>query len=236
MMTLRAHCLTACSIVVFLLVLGGAISSAAAKDVHLEGTYTLASNGDLDVTMKLTTSMLLYQKIRQSVSNLYLLLRNLSSQRAEMEVENKKAEWDDAARTITISYRALGMARNLGDHWEFDVAPQSEFSNLDEAQRTVYFNEEVVGPLGKIAGRGKIILPPEAQEYRWDSSKRVIRYNLPQPQKSASRRAGLFMAAGLLFVLGAVALGVSFISRPQPPAASGQAEPPQLLEERGRIE
>lgn len=211
------------------LLLAGAFQTAAAKDVHLEATYTLTGNGDVDVIMKLTTSMNLYQKMRQSVSNLYLLLRNLSSQRAELEVENKKADWDDAGRTITISYKALGMARNLGDHWEFDLAPQSEFSNLDEDQRTVYFNEEVVSPLGKIAGRSKLILPPEAQQYRWDGARRVVSYVMPQPQPAAGRKGRLFTAAGLFFILGAVAFGVSFISRPKPPA-SGQAGPPQLLE------
>jgi hypothetical protein len=219
------------------LILGaGFLQPLAAKEVDLEATYSLASNGDLGVVMKLTTSMDLYQKMRQSVSNLYLLLRNLASQRAELEVQDKKADWDDAARSITLSYTALGMARNLGNHWEFDVSPQAEFSNLDEDQRTVYFTEEVVSPLGKISGRGKLILPAAAQQYKWDPEKRVVSYVMPVPKTSSGRKTGLLVLAGLLFILGAVAVVASLARKSgfpndQPPPDSQLPSPPKLLNE-----
>jgi hypothetical protein len=187
-----------------------------AKDVRLETTYTLAPNGDIAVIMKVTTSMDIYQKMRNNVSNLYLLLRNLSSQRAEMEVENKKADWDDSSRTLTFSYNALGIARNLGNHWEIDVSPQAEFSNLDEDKKTVYFTEEVASPLGNINGKGKLILPEEAQKYNWDASKRVVSYVMPKPKSSSGRFIGLLIAAGVLMVLGMSAMVASFVVKAIP--------------------
>lgn len=193
------------------LVLSGLLAQpAAAKAVTLDASYLLAANGDLDVTMKLTTSMILYEKLRHNIANLYLLLRHLASQRAEMEVEQQKADWDDASRTITISYRALGMARNLGNHWEFEIPPQADFSNLDIDKRTVYFSEEIDSPLGKIAGRAKLILPPEAQQYRWDSQKRAVSYVIPRPKKTTPQKK-LIAAAGILGVLGLALIAASFL-------------------------
>ena len=215
---------------VFLTILCSVSFTALAKDVHLDATYTLAANGDLAVVMKLTTSMDLYQKMRQSVSNLYLLLRNLSSQRAEMEVEDKKADWDDSARTITISYKALGMARNLGNHWEFDIPQIAEFSNLDEDQRTVYFTEEVASPLGTVTGRGKLILPENAQQYKWEGSRRVVSYVIPEAKASSGRKAGFLIAAGILLVLGLISTVASLAGRVRPPD-NQLPTPPKLLGE-----
>jgi hypothetical protein len=215
---------------VFLTIFCSVSLTALAKDVHLDATYTLAANGDLAVVMKLTTSMDLYQKMRQSVSNLYLLLRNLSSQRAEMEVEDKKADWDDSARTITISYKALGMARNLGNHWEFDIPQIAEFSNLDEDQRTVYFTEEVASPLGTVTGRGKLILPEQAQQYKWEGSRRVVSYVIPEPEAASDRKTVFLIAAGVFLVLGLISTVASFAGRVRPPDDQ-LPSPPKLLSE-----
>jgi hypothetical protein len=209
-----------------LIILGTIPQSALARDVHLDATYTLAANGDLAVVMKLGTSMDLYDKMRQSVSNLYLLLRNLSSQRAEMEVEDKKADWDDSSRTITISYKALGMARNMGNHWEFDLPQLAEFSNLDEEQKTVYFTEEVSSPLGSVTGRGKLILPAAARQYNWDGNRRVVSYVMPVPKTSSPGKTWLFVLAGILLVAGAILTIISFAGRVKP---HNQLPPPQTL-------
>jgi hypothetical protein len=212
----------------FSLVIVGTLSQTAlAKDVRLEATYTLAANGDLAVVMKLTTSMDLYDKIRQSVSNLYLLLRNLSSQRAEMEVGDKKADWDDSTRTITISYKALGMARNSGNHWELDIPQLAEFSNLDEDQKTVYFTEEIASPLGTVTGRGRLILPKAAQQCSWDGNRRVVSYVMPVPKTSSGGKGWLWLPAGILLVAGAILTFASFAGRVKP--TDNQLPPPQKL-------
>ena len=211
----------------FLVIVGTLSQTALAKDVRLEATYTLAANGDLAVVIKLTTSMDLYDKIRKSVSNLYLLLRNLSSQRAEMEVEDKKADWDDSSRTITISYKSLGMARNLGNHWELDLPQLAEFSNLDEDQKTVYFTEEVASPLGTVTGKGKLILPAAAQQCNWDGNRRVVSYVMPVLEPSSGRKTWLLMLAGILLVAGAILTFASFAGRVKPP--DSQLPPPQKL-------
>ena len=212
----------------FLVIVGTLSQTALAKDVRLEANYILAANGDLAVVMKLTTSMDLYDKMRQSVSNLYLLLRNLSSQRAEMEVEDKKADWDDSSRTITISYKALGTARNLGNHWELDLPQLAEFSNLDEDQKTFYFTEEVASPLGTVTGKGKLILPAAAQQCSWDGNRRVVSYVMPVIEPASGRKTWQFMLAGILLVGGAILTIASFFAgRVKPP--DNQLPPPQKL-------
>jgi hypothetical protein len=45
--------------------------------------------------------MIIYQKLRESVSNLYLVLRQFSLSRADTEVVDKKADWDDSRQIIT---------------------------------------------------------------------------------------------------------------------------------------
>jgi len=58
---------------------------ARAQEVRYDGQFTLAPNGDLDMVLKLTPPMEQYQGMRDSVSNLYLFMRDLASNRADAE-------------------------------------------------------------------------------------------------------------------------------------------------------
>jgi hypothetical protein len=182
---------------------------ARAQDIGYDGTFTLSPVGDLDMVLKLTLPMEKYQSVRSSVSNLYLFLRDLASNRAGVEVTQRKADWDDSARTLTFTIRMLGAAKNLGSHWEFDVGQGENFSNLDEGKKAVYFTETGLGGMGNVRGNSRLFLPAQATQAKWDASRKIVSYVLPKPSSGAK---GLLVVPALaLIVLGAGAFGASFI-------------------------
>ena len=188
-------------------------TAASGEEVTYDGTFALAANGDTAVTIKLTLPMLQYQKLRDNISNLYLLLRNMASDRADTEVVEKKADWDDANRVITFSLKALGAGRNLGKLWEVDIVKGAQFSNVDEAKRTFYFIETGSGPMGPIRGTTKLVLPEGAAQFKWDEARRVVSYVMPAP-KAAEGRSKLWTPAIILLALGVVLTGLSFAVKP----------------------
>jgi hypothetical protein len=192
-----------------------------AQDVGYDGQFTLSPIGDLDIALKMTLPMERYQALRDSVSNLYLFTRDLAANRADAEVTQRKAEWDDASRTVTFTIHMLGAARNMGNHWEFDVGPGAVFSNLDEAKKTVFFNETVAGTDGAVRGNSRLQLPAEAKQANYNASRKLVSYVLPVPS-SGSAKGNLLVPAVILLVLGLGGIGASFIvgrkPSPGPPA------------------
>lgn len=203
---------------VLLLALAGLGVRAAAQDVGYDGQFTLSQVGDLDMVLKMTLPMERYQGLRDSVSNLYLFMRGLASNRADAEVTQKKAEWDDATRTVTFTIRMLGAARNMGNHWEFDVGPGAVFSNLDEDKKTLFFNETAGGEDGSVRGNSRLRLPGAARQAKYDASRKMVTYVLPAA--GGGGRRGLLLPAGLLIVLGLGAFGASFAAGKKRPGVS----------------
>ena len=181
-----------------------------AQEVGYDGQFTLSPNGDLDIVLKLTLPMEKYQYMRDSVSNLYLFMRGLASSRADVEVAQKKAEWDDASRTVTFTIRQLGAARNMGNHWEADIEPGAVFSNLDEAKKTLYFNENGKNQMGDVRGNFRVQLPATATQAKYDASRKIVSYVLPVPS-SASLKTVLLVPAVIMLVLGLGAFGASLV-------------------------
>jgi hypothetical protein len=216
----RSHMLrtTVIGAAALLLLLAG--TTAKAQDVGFDGTFTLSPVGDLDMVLKLTLPMEKYQSLRSSVSNLYLFLRDLASNRAGVEVAQRKADWDDSARALTFTIRMLGAAKNLGNRWEFDVGPGESFSNLDEDKKALYFTETGTGDTGNLRGNSRLFLPAQATQAKWDASRKIVTYVMPRP--SSGGTGSLMIPALALLVLGAGAFGASFIvgrkPLPGPPA------------------
>ena len=184
---------------------------AFAEDIKFDGTYVLAANGDVSVTFKLTPPMIIYQKLRDSVSNLYLVLREFASARADTEVADKKADWEDSNRTITFSMKLLGAGRNQANHWELDIPKGTEFINFDEGKRTFYFNESAqAGSMATIRGTSKLLMPSEAGQIKWEPSKRTISYVIPPVKSLPSHNTTLMILAGGFLAIGAVLTAVSF--------------------------
>ena len=191
-------------------------AGVGAEEIRFEGIYTAAANGDMTGIYKFTPTMAVYQQLRNSISNLYLLLRILAPARAEIEVKDKKADWDDSSRTLTFSFKTLGLAHNLGNHWEIPVLPGVEFSNLNEATKTVYFNEDSTGALGRVRGMSRLNLPSQARDIRWDEAKRVVSYVMPIPEKSSGGSALTTIIGLVLLVIGALLTAASFFRRSVP--------------------
>lgn len=203
------------------LLLLAAWATLRAQDIGYDGTFTLSPVGDLTMVLKLTLPMERYQSLRNSVSNLYLFTRDLASTRAEAEVAERKAEWDDSGRTLTFTIRTLGAARNLGNRWELEVGKGAVFSNLDEDKKAVYFNETGQGDMGNVRGNSRLFLPAQASQAKYDASRKVVTYVMPKPS-SGGGKSVLLIPGIVLSVLGLGAFGASFaVGRkpPVPPAA-----------------
>lgn len=183
---------------------------ARAQEVRYDGQFTLAPNGDLDMVLKLTPPMEQYQGMRDSVSNLYLFMRDLASNRADAEVTQKKADWDDPNRTVTFTIHMLGAARNMANRWEFEIGEGAVFSNFDEDKGIMYFNESGKGAMGAVRGNSRLQLPPQASQGKYDAARKVVTYVLPVPS-SGSLRTTLLLPAALLVVLGLGVFGASFV-------------------------
>lgn len=202
---------------VMVLALAGLTAPARAQEVGYDGQFTVSAVGDLDAVLKFTLPMERYQGLRDSVSNLYLFMRDLASNRADAEVTQKKAEWDDASRTVTFTIRMLGAARNMGSRWEFDVGPGAVFSNLDEDKKTVYFNETVGDEGASVRGNSRLVLPASARQAKYDASRKMVTYVLPAPSAGPGRKTLLIPAIALI-VLGLGAFGASFAGGRKAPA------------------
>ena len=182
-----------------------------------DGTFTLAPNGDMDVHAKFTLPMSQYQNLRDNISNPYLMLRELTSSRADTEVVERKADWDDANRSLVFNLKVLGTARNMGKHWEIDVGRGPIFSNVDEAKRTFFFNVANGGAMGPALGVSKLILPERAHDLKWDATKRVVTFTM-EPMKIITVRTSPVWIPGLVLIaLGCVALAASFVVKPGAP-------------------
>ncbi len=155
----------------------------------------------------------IHSGIIAAVSVIYLVMREFSSNRADTEVVDKKAEWDDSNRTLHFSMKVLGGAHNLGDHWEIAIPKPAEFSNLDDAKRTYYFIESVNTAAGTIRGITRVVLPSEARQFKWDESRRAVTYVMP-PAGGASGLVLLWIAAAALIGIGAACTVASFVIKP----------------------
>jgi hypothetical protein len=195
-----------------------------AQDIRYEGSYVLAPNGDMAVTINLTPPMVVYQKLRESMSNLYLVMRGFSENRADAEVVDKKAEWDDSNRTLHFSMKMLGAGRNLGDRWQVKIEKPTDFSNLDESKMTFYFNESLPTPAGTIRGISKLVLPPEARQLKWDEPHRVVSYVMPIAGGGAASIFMLWVAASILVVVGVGLLAASIVVKPPSMATQAPSE------------
>jgi hypothetical protein len=195
---------------------------AAADDIRYDGSFEMADNGDCKAVIKLIPPMVVYQKLRESVSNLYLVLRIFASSRADTETVDKKAEWDDSNHSLTFSMKILGAARNMGNHWEMTIPREMEFSNLDEAKRTLYFNQTESGDEWSMRGMGRLVLPANASDMKYDAGRRVASYVLPIPAGPDSGRLP-FVVAACLAGLGLVMVALSFVLNPSVKKYSGPA-------------
>jgi hypothetical protein len=185
-----------------------------------EGRWEVQPNGDVQVTRRFKLPMQMYRAWKTADVHM-LEARGFASQRSNVEVAGKKADWDDLNCTLTLTMTVLGLGRNMGTHWEATALPNVRFSNLDENRKTAYFHFAADTEGGRVEGQDHVVLPPQAGKPTWNASDRTLTYTLPAPPTPAA--AGThsswplvwWLACGLCLAAGAAALGVSFVSGPR---------------------
>ena len=179
-----------------------------------DGTWELQANGDVKVTRKFTLPMMMYTQWKSM--NVHMKeFRSLADSRSTIEVANKKYEWDDINRTLTLTMTILGLPRNVGDHWEAKMVPGLNFSNLDENKKTAFFHSSGQGDAGKFEGSDIVIFPKDATQIAWNANAHALTYRTPSLETPAGTwtfiwwiLAGVCAAAGIGF------LGASFVLKP----------------------
>ena len=211
---MRANRKTALSIVVLAFVAATTMPAALGANQY-NVTFTIRPNGDVAVDMKFTLPMAEYMQMRSTVLVPQLLLRDLGSERSDIEVKDTDAKYDDDERSVNFTMLALGGARNMGDHWEFEVDKGRVFSNLNEPEKTMYFTPSIEGEMGSFQGQEKVVFPDEATQIEWDKSKRVVTYVLPvPPSPCSSGKTVLWVLSAACILAGAAMLVVSFVRAP----------------------
>lgn len=169
-----------------------------------EGRWEIQPNGDVKVTRTYTLPMQLYQMWKKADVHM-LQLRSLASERSSIEVSDKTANWDDMNRKLVISMTCLGMAQNKGARWEGKLAPEDEFSNLDESKKIAYFHFSMESSMGRVSGKDEVIFPKEARELKVDPASRTISWVLSDDAIPGGSRslAGVWWALfGVCLALG----------------------------------
>ena len=218
---MRANRRIGLSSVILIVLAVVAVPTARAANQY-DATFYIQPNGDVKVAMTFTLPMTEYTQMRSNLPMLHLLLRDLSSERCDIEVKDKDAKYNDAERSVNFTMLALGGAKNMGDHWEFEVDRDRVFSNLNEAEKTMYFTPNIEGEMGSFQGQEKLVFPDQATQIKWDKGKRLVTYVMPVPASpSASGKTMLWCLAAVFIVAGAAMLAMSFR---QAAAAAPKAE------------
>jgi len=229
MRNLTRNTLIVASALVFALLIPAASAFAqAAPAVRYKGTWEVQPNGDVKVVRTFELPMQLYRTWKEADIHM-LEFREFASERSSVEVADRKAEWDDMNRTLTLTMTVMGQVRNMATHWEARMLPGEEFSNIDEGKRTAYFHFAADGPLGRIQGQDLVVLPSGCTNIAWKPAQRAICYVLPEaraaqtPGAAGAKESGstlalvwwiLFAVCGALAALAwACSLLVRFVPR-----------------------
>ncbi|MCX6551102.1 MAG: hypothetical protein NTY02_08865 [Acidobacteria bacterium] len=179
-----------------------------------EGRWELQANGDVKVTRKFTLPMIMYNQWK--LTNVHMAeFRSLAGSRSTIEVTDKKYEWDDVNRTLTLSMTVLGLPRNMGDHWEAKMVGGLSFSNLDENKKTAFFHSSGQSPAGKFEGRDVVVFPGDATKIEWNAGANALMYRTPSLDAPTGLWTLLWWTlAGLCALAGIAMWGMSFVRKP----------------------
>ncbi len=220
-------------VVIWSLVLSAAVLLAAAcpavaqilPAAKYEGTWEIQPNGDVKVTRKFQLPMQLYRMWKEADVHM-LEARSFAAERSNVEVPEKKAEWDDLNRTLTLTMTVQGLASNMATHWEAKMLAGEEFSNLDEAKKTAFFHFAAEGPMGRVQGQDIVVLPSDSSKLSWVPATRTITYVMPAPSGAGGGSAGLWWVLFALTAAGAAGLwATSMLIKPEAAADSPPTPP-----------
>lgn len=146
------------------------------------GQVDVTGNMHLELSWKFPTNAL-YIEIKRNYPNPYVILREFSSQRAAFEVANAQVEYDDANRKLHIKADVLGAAINKRGRWEVDIGKGTDLIFM-EKQRAIFLEVTSTDSQFVQIMDTTIQLPEEASNIKYDETKGLLAYSLPE--KSAT--------------------------------------------------
>ena len=182
-----------------------------------EGKWDIQPNGDVKVVRTYTLPMKLYQMWKAGGVDM-LEMRAFRADRSNVETADLKTQWDDMNRKLILDVTVLGLANNMGNHWEAKILPGESFSNLDETKKTAYFHFALQGPMGQVQGQDIVQLPADASKPVWNAGNHTLSYELPPFAGQATASGGLvilwWVLAGVCFLGGAGLIAASMLYKP----------------------
>ena len=145
----------------------------------------IKKNGDCRRDETIQFSLKDYSKYKRAFPNSYYFLQRYSSLQADFEIDEHLSEYIDATSSVHLNFRMLGFAKTLGrSRWAIPVDENQVFvtKSIDpEMNREIYHfttPHEQYRHLS-LTVQSKYILPIEAANSIWNSSKRQLEYEIP---------------------------------------------------------
>jgi len=181
-------------------------------EVKYVGTWHIQPNGDIKVVRTFTVPAMMYTNWKSN--NLHMKeMRSFHPAICPVQCDDLAFKWDDVKRTLTLTMTVRGLVANKGDHWEAEMTPGLQFSNIDVAEKKAYFHVSVVNPRVTINGQDVVVFPPEATNIK-NIDGRALRFDMPEiPAETGGGTALWWGLFGLTFVGGVGLIGVSFRGR-----------------------
>lgn len=183
----RVHLLFPFVVLLVALAASCAAQSLPHSTVIMKQMVKVDPSGSADATLTITFSPKdAYHDLRKQYPNLYVLFRDLNSERADFEVEPNTLhiEADDVARAINITARVIGFAACVRDRWTFELLTGEEVVMQDGSK---VFTAIVMTPLpmATVVAVSSYSLPPDASDVRAEPGK--LSYRLPHTRATTGK-------------------------------------------------
>lgn len=122
------------------------------QEIGYDGNFTLSPVGDLDMALKLTLPMDRYQMLRNNVSNLYLLMRGLASNRAVF------SNLDEAKKIVYFNESATNQMGTIRGNSRLQLPARATQAKYDASRKLVTY----VMPKGSSGSMRSALLLPVA--------------------------------------------------------------------------
>lgn len=183
------------------LILFASVGGAQAKDapeqpqvvvVQANGTAVIDAKGDGRAELVLAFPPEVYKNIKADKQDPKRFLREFASHRNDSEYEDTSVSFDDAQSAIVLRLTQKGGVRNLGDgRWMIPMDEGVTFGNISEKDGRIAVSMREKGqwaPQLHYDGGVTYLLPPGAQDARYDAGRRRLTWTLPRSEGEGSAR------------------------------------------------
>jgi transglutaminase-like putative cysteine protease len=167
--------------VVALLALPASAQQAEEITININATQTIDAVGNAHVRLVMSFNPPRgYDRVKRNYPNLYVLFRDMGPERSSIEIDREtlKISSDDGQRAITFTADVLGKAVSRSNRWQIELEPNEQISTQDANK--VFTISQFSSQTGlKITGINTYLLPPAAQNVKFDKETRLLSYTLP---------------------------------------------------------